>query len=104
MPTIATSARLTRGRDQQPSSGEAQAHHADPLHGLDVAIESRLGADVRLLYGMLVPILVVCGMIILLCLSPSYWLVAAALVPEVVLLFFIVTKVMAMLNEPDEAD
>jgi hypothetical protein len=37
-------------------------------------------------------------------LSPSYWLVAAALVPEIALLFFIVTKILAMLNEPDESE
>ncbi len=85
-------------------SGHADGRSADPLHGLDTAVESAVGADMRLLYGFLAPILFVCGMIIVLALAPSYWLVAAALAPEVALLFFIVTKIMAMLNEPEEGE
>ena len=86
--------------DQQLENGEASPeHHADPLHGLDVAIESVLAVDLRLIYGILVPILLVIGLMIPLILAPSYWLVAAALVPELAILAFILTKIMAMLNE-----
>ena len=98
----ATAPRLARAGTAMPDG--APRHHADPLHGLDVAVESAVGADVRLLYGFLVPILLVCGLIIVLALSPSYWLVAAALVPEIALLFFMVTKILAMLNEPDRSE
>ena len=88
-------------RESERASGE---HHADPLHGLDVAIESVLTVDLRLIYGILVPILLVIGLMIPLILAPSYWLVAAALIPELAILGLIMTKIMAMLNETEEPE
>ncbi len=75
----------------------------DPLHGLDREVERDLGADMRLLYGMLVPILAVCGLIVWLVFARSYWVVAAAVVLELAALGLIVVKLMAMLAE-GEAD
>lgn len=83
-----------------PADGPA-GHHTDPLHDLDVAVESAVGADLRLLYGMLVPVLLVVGLILALVIGRTYWLVAAALIPEIALLLFIVVKILAMLDEPD---
>ncbi len=78
--------------------------HPDPLHGLDTSVESALGVDLRLLYGMLVPVLLIVGLIIALVLVRSYWLVAAALVPEIACLGLIVVKTMAMIDEPDQME
>lgn len=74
----------------------------NPMHHLDQLIDSVIGADMRLIYGMAVPMLLVCGVILALVTSPSYWLVAAAIVAELCCLSLIVTKLMAMLGETDD--
>lgn len=102
MQTTASPVPLTPRQEAQPGS-PPPPHTADPLHDLDVAIESTLGADLRLIYGMLVPVLLIVGLIIALVVERSYWLVAAALIPEIACLGFIVMKIMAMLDEPDRS-
>ena len=73
----------------------------DPLHGVDQAIGSVIDADLRLLYGMLVPIAIVFGLIIWSFLSQSYWLVGVSVAVEFSMIVLIVVKVLAMLDEPD---
>lgn len=53
-----------------------------PLRNFDRSMEQWLGADMRLLYGMAIPILTVVGVICILALSPATWLVVAVLVVE----------------------
>lgn len=79
----------------------AQRPVLDPLRHFDDVIESRIGGDLRLIYGMAAPILVVVGLIAVLVLSPSYWLVGAVLVIELACLMFMVVKLMAMLGQPE---
>ncbi len=75
-------------------------HRFAPFGAFDRAIERRLGADMRLIYGFAAPILLVVGVIILLALGPSPWLVAAVLIVELVALGVIVAGFVEMLNEP----
>jgi Flp pilus assembly protein TadB len=74
---------------------------ADPLHGVDRAIRSATGTDLRLLYGMVVPIAVVLGLVTWAFLSPSYWLVGVSVAVEFSIIVLVVVKVVAMLDEPD---
>ncbi|MBV9335657.1 MAG: hypothetical protein JO262_10265 [Solirubrobacterales bacterium] len=48
-------------------------HRPHAVRGFDESIERAIGADMRLLYGMLGAILVLCGVIVLLALSPTTW-------------------------------
>jgi hypothetical protein len=74
------------------------------FRGFDRSVERTLGVDVRLLYGMTVPVLMVSGLIILLALSPQTWLVIAVLLLEVAALGVVMTGFLGMLNENDEDD
>lgn len=74
------------------------------FHNFDTSVERALGADLRLLYGMLVPILMVCGVIVLLALQPQTWLVIAVLVLEVAALGVVATGFAVMLSDEDEED
>jgi len=78
--------------------------HEHPFRGFDRSIERVLGADMRLLYGMAIPVLMVVGMIIVLALSPATWLVVSILVLEVAALALVVYGLMGMLNETEEQD
>jgi hypothetical protein len=85
------------------STGTSDTHHREHrLAGMDRSVERVLGADMRLIYGFLVPILMVVGLIILLGFNPHAWLVAPIIVLEVAGLFVVVYGLMAMLNEPEE--
>ena len=85
----------------------AQTSHTNPLRvfrGFDAAVERSLGVDVRLLYGMTVPVLVICGLICLLALAPQTWLVILILVVEIAALGVVVAGFTAMLNDDEEED
>jgi hypothetical protein len=71
----------------------------NPLRRLDRSVEALLGADLRLIYGMAAPMLLVIAVILALAVTPSYWLVGATLVLELSCLAFVVTKLLAMLDE-----
>lgn len=73
----------------------------NPLHHLDGTLESLFGTDLRLIYGMAAPMLLVIAVIMALVLTPSYWLVGATVVLELCCLAFVVTKLLAMLDETD---
>lgn len=85
-----------------PEPSHTNATHV--FHEFDQTVERALGVDARLLYGMLIPILMVCGLIILLALAPQTWLVIAVLLLEVAALGVVVTGFVGMLNEDDEDD
>jgi hypothetical protein len=88
-------------------SAESHPSYTDPtrvFHNFDEDLERRIGADMRLIYGMLVPILMICGLIILLALNPQTWVVIIVLVFELVALGVVITGFMGMLNESDTDD
>jgi hypothetical protein len=55
--------------------------------------------DVRLLYGMAVPVLAVCALIALLALAPEWWLLPAMLLVVLVLAGIVLIGVTQMLDE-----
>jgi hypothetical protein len=74
------------------------------FRSFDRSVEQTLGVDVRLLYGMAIPVLMVSGLIILLALSPQTWMVIAVLLLEVAALGVVMTGFLGMLNDSDEDD
>jgi hypothetical protein len=83
----------------------SNAHtHRQVFRGFDESVERMLGADMTLIYGMAVPILLIVGMIIVLALSPATWLVAAIVILEIAALAVVVIGFVGMLNEDDEHD
>ncbi len=88
--------------DVHMESGRSTPHPANAFSGFDASVERTLGADMRLVYGMAVPILMVVGLIIILALSPAVWLVAAILVLELALLGVVVYGFVGMLNDDDD--
>ncbi len=100
IPQPATPAQRPRA-DTNQSRTTGSGHQIDPLRRLDTRLDRALGSDLRLIYGVGMPMLLVIAGIIALALSPSYWLVGATLVVEIGCLGFVITKLMAMLDEPD---
>lgn len=84
------------------STTPAQPHHDNPFRGFDESVERAVGADMRLIYGFAVPILMVVGLIAILALSPATWLVVTILVLEVAALGVVLTGFIGLLNEPDD--
>jgi hypothetical protein len=81
----------------------ATAHpHENAFRGFDRSVERTLGADMRLVYGLLVPILMVVGLILILALSPAVWLVVSILVIELAMLAVVVYGFVGMINEPSD--
>jgi len=79
--------------------------HQSVFGGFDDSVEHVLGADMRLIYGMAAPILMIVGFIVVLALSPATWLVIAIVVLEIAALGLVVTGFMTMMNEePEDQD
>jgi len=80
-------------------------HHPrrHPFRGFDESALRLFGADLRLIYGMSLPILMIIGLIVLLALSPATWLVIALLLLEITALGIVLSGLFAMLDE-DEND
>jgi len=76
--------------------------HENPFRGFDDSVERAVGADMRLIYGLGAPILLVLGVIVILALSPATWLVIAIVMIEIAALVVVLVGFMGMLNEPDE--
>jgi hypothetical protein len=85
----------------QPDQHARPSRH--PFRGFDQSTTRLFGADLRLLYGMAVPILMIIGMIILLALSPTTWLAIAILLLEITALGIVLSGLFGMLDE-DEQD
>lgn len=83
-------------------SPPAAPHSEHPFHGFDESVERALGADMRLIYGMALPILMVVGLIVMLALSPAVWLVASILVLEMAALGVVIYGFVGMLNEAED--
>jgi hypothetical protein len=75
--------------------------HRSLYRTVDVFIERLIGADFRLIYGMGIPILLLCGVIIALAEYPKVWLVAILVILELGTLFFIVRGFMEMMDSED---
>ena len=78
-------------------------HHVD-FHPLDARVERLLGADMRLIYGMAVPILVIVGLVIVLALHPQSWVVAVIVLLEVAALGLVLTGIFGMLEDEEATE
>lgn len=76
--------------------------HENAFRGFDRSIERLIGADLRLVYGFAVPILMIVGLITVLALTPATWLVGLILILEIGALGIVVAGIMGMLSEDDE--
>jgi len=74
-----------------------------PFRGFDKSAIRLFGADLRLIYGMSVPIMMIIGLIILLALTPAMWLVIAILLLEITAFGIVLSGLFGMLDE-DEQD
>jgi hypothetical protein len=72
------------------------------FRGFDESVTRMLGADLRLLYGIAIPILVIVGLIIVLALQPATWLVGAIVILEVGALAVVVTGLLEMMSDEDD--
>jgi chromate transport protein ChrA len=83
-----------------PTSTPARHHYI--FRGFDESMTRFLGADIRLLYGMGIPVLVIVGLIILLALNPSTWVVGVIVVLEIAALALIVAGLLELMNDTDD--
>lgn len=83
---------------QSPDSHPSQS----VFEGFDETMEHVLGADMRLIYGMAVPMLMIVGLIVILALNPATWLVVAIVVLELAALAVVVTGFIGLLNQEPE--
>ena len=79
-------------------------HHEPALRGFDSAVERGLGADMRLVYGILAPIVMVIGLIVVLALQPATWLVAVVVVAEIGALAVVITGLLGMMSTDDDQE
>ena len=77
---------------------------SNPYERFDRSMERWLGADLRLIYGMAVPILMITGLILLLALNPTTWMVVAVLVLEVGACAVVIRGIMAMLDGGEDGE
>lgn len=75
------------------------------VHWFDGAITRRLGADMRLLYGMGVPVVGVSAVIaVVIAFAASPWTIAGLMALEVLMLVVVVVGFFAMLDESEDTD
>lgn len=75
------------------------------VHKFDKTVERFLGADMRLLYGMGVPVVGVSAVIsVVIAFAASPWTIGALMALEVVMLFVVVVGFFAMLDETEDRD
>ncbi len=75
--------------------------HRPVFRGFDESMTQLLGADLRLLYGMAAPILMIVGLIILLALNPAKWVVGMVVLFEIAGLALIVAGLYEMMSDDD---
>jgi Flp pilus assembly protein TadB len=85
------------------SSGDAAATADDTLgmepKTLHERLESRIGVDVRLFYGLLIPAAVVVAGVVALTISPTWWLLAPLVLLLVAATGIVVAGIGQMLSE-----
>ncbi len=78
---------------------------SNPFLGVEMLIERLIGADMRLIYGAIVPMVLIVGLVVLLTLqSTSWWLVALVLVVEFAAVGLVVFAFMKMLDEDNDEE
>ncbi|MGA9858268.1 MAG: hypothetical protein WBQ18_10435 [Solirubrobacteraceae bacterium] len=75
-----------------------QRLHRPSFERFDDSVGRMLGVDMRLLYGMAAPILVIVGLLIVLGLHPSEWLVGAIMLVELVGLALVLVGIFGVMD------
>ena len=76
-----------------------QSEHREPAFStFDSSVRRILGADMRLVYGLLAPALLIIGLIVALALKPATWLLVAIVVVELGALAVVLTGLLGMLS------
>jgi hypothetical protein len=76
-----------------------QSEHRGPVfRHFDSSVERILGADMRLVYGILAPALLVIGLVVVLALNPATWLLVGIVVVEVGALALVLTGLFGMMS------
>jgi hypothetical protein len=78
--------------------------HQHIFKGLDDSVGRLLGADIRLIYGFAVPMLMIVGLIVVLALQPQTWLVISIVVLELAALGVVVYGFIGILNDEENED
>lgn len=79
--------------------------HRSPYAPFERATERLLGADMRLLYGMAVPVVALCVIIALaLGYAASAWVVAGLMVLEAIMLGIVMVGFIGVLNSGDDSE
>lgn len=77
----------------------------NPFLGVELLIERVIGADMRLIYGAVVPMGLIVGLVVLLTLQGSaWWLVGLVLVVEFAAVGLVVFAFMKMLDEDNDEE
>ena len=74
-----------------------------PYQAVDEAFQRLFEVDARLLYGFVVPIIAVSGLVVLLAFDPSNWLLALAVVLLLLASLIVVLGIARMLSDDDAA-
>lgn len=101
-PGPAASAARASAPDEGDEGGAYRRSGA--YEGVDRAFQRMLEVDARLLYGFVVPVLAICGLVVLLAFDPSGWLLGLAVVLLVLATLIVVLGIVRMLDEDDAAD
>ena len=68
---------------------------------IDRALQRLLEVDARLLYGFVVPVLAITGLVVILALDPSSWLLALAVVLLLLAAIIVALGIVRMLSDDD---
>jgi hypothetical protein len=81
-----------------------RSEHREPaFRTFDSSVERILGADMRLVYGIFVPAMLVIGLIVLLAFKLATWLLAVIVVVEVGALGLVLVGLLGMMSGDDDA-
>jgi hypothetical protein len=74
------------------------------FRAVDAWLESVLGADMRLLYGVIIPMVLVVDVLVLLTFKQYAWLVAILMLIEIGALLLVIYGFMEMLDDEDAGE
>ncbi len=78
---------------------------SNPFAGVEMLIERLLGVDMRLIYGAIVPMVLVVDLVVLLTLTASdWWLVFLVLIVEFAAVGLVVYAFLQMLDEDNDEE
>ncbi len=78
---------------------------SNPFAGVEMLIERLIGVDMRLIYGAIVPMVLIVDLVVLLTLQASdWWLVAVVVIVEFAAVGLVVYAFLQMLDEDNDEE